>query len=203
MAMSCLTVQVSELGTFLRTDDDQLMSFLIRMWEGQIDKFRHETVSGGATEIDNPWLNIIAATTPSWLKSNFPEAMIGGGLTSASYSSMEIKNVPSSLTPMKSFLLRTTRSYETTWSKTLLKSQRYLDPIPSLRLRENGVERGTQTITTLTSDQLISVPSAMEVISLANKPIYISSQSYWQLLNETQRSSRKTTSKRLKLSSRT
>lgn len=82
MAMSCLTVQVSELGTFLRVDDDQLMSFLIRMWEGQIDKFRHETVSGGATEIDNPWLNVIAATTPAWLKGNFPDSMIGGGLTS-------------------------------------------------------------------------------------------------------------------------
>lgn len=82
MAMSCLTIQVSELGTFLRTDDDQLMSFLIRMWEGQIDKFRHETVSGGATEIDNPWLNIIGATTPAWLKENFSESMVGGGLTS-------------------------------------------------------------------------------------------------------------------------
>jgi hypothetical protein len=82
VAMSCNTIQVGELGTFLRTDDDQLISFLIRMWEGQIDKFRHETVGGGATEIDNPWLNVIGATTPSWLKDNFPEGMIGGGLTS-------------------------------------------------------------------------------------------------------------------------
>lgn len=80
--MSCLTIQVSELGTFLRVDDDALMSFLIRMWEGQIDKFRHETKSSGNLEIDNPWLNIIGATTPAWLKSNFPESMVGGGLTS-------------------------------------------------------------------------------------------------------------------------
>ena len=82
LAMSCLTISVSELGTFLRVDDDQLMSFLIRMWEGQIEKFRHETVSSGAIEVDNPWLNIIGATTPAWLKANFPESMIGGGLTS-------------------------------------------------------------------------------------------------------------------------
>lgn len=82
IAMSCLTINISELGTFLRVDDDQLMSFLIRMWEGQREKFRHETISGGAVEVDNPWLNIIGATTPAWLKSNFPEAMIGGGLTS-------------------------------------------------------------------------------------------------------------------------
>ena len=80
--MSCLTIQVSELGTFLRLDDDQLMSFLIRMWEGQRDTFRHKTKASGNVEVDNPWLNIIGATTPAWLKDNFPEAMIGGGLTS-------------------------------------------------------------------------------------------------------------------------
>lgn len=82
IAMSCLTCSVTELGTFLRTEDDQLLSFLIRMWEGQIDKFRHDTISGGLVEIDNPWLNVIAATTPAWLRQNFPESMIGGGLTS-------------------------------------------------------------------------------------------------------------------------
>jgi Protein of unknown function (DUF3987) len=80
--MSCLTIQITELGTFLHLDDDQLMSFLIRMWEGQRDTFRHKTKASGNVEVDNPWLNIIGATTPSWLKDNFPEAMIGGGLTS-------------------------------------------------------------------------------------------------------------------------
>jgi len=82
IAMSCLTIQVSELGTFMQYENDQLLSFLIRMWDGQKDKFRHETVGSGAVEIDNPWLNIIGATTPSWLRSNFPETMITGGLTS-------------------------------------------------------------------------------------------------------------------------
>lgn len=80
--MSCVTIEVSELGTFFRVDDDQLMSFLIRMWDGQRTTFRHETKASGNVEINNPWLNIIGATTPSWLKANFPEAMIGGGLTS-------------------------------------------------------------------------------------------------------------------------
>lgn len=82
VAMSCLTIQVSELGTFMQYENDQLLSFLIRMWDGQKDKFRHETVGSGAVEIDNPWLNIIGATTPSWLRTNFPEGMITGGLTS-------------------------------------------------------------------------------------------------------------------------
>lgn len=82
IAMSCNTIEVGELGTLLKPDDDALVSFLIRMWEGQKGKFRHDTITGGLVEIDNPWLNIIAATTPSWLQTNFSEAMIGGGLTS-------------------------------------------------------------------------------------------------------------------------
>jgi len=82
VAMSCLTIPISELGTFLHPDDDQQMSILIRLWEGQTDTFRHKTKASGNVEIDNPWLNIIGATTPAWLKENFPEPMIGGGLTS-------------------------------------------------------------------------------------------------------------------------
>lgn len=80
--MSTNTIQISELGTFLRTDDDQLISFLIRMWDGQLDTFRHSTKSSGKIEVENPWLNIIGATTPSWLQENVPESMIGGGLMS-------------------------------------------------------------------------------------------------------------------------
>jgi hypothetical protein len=82
LKMSCLTIPVSELGTFLRLDDEQLMSFLIRMWEGQEDVFRHKTKASGNVEVENPWLNVIGATTPAWLRDNFPESMVGGGLTS-------------------------------------------------------------------------------------------------------------------------
>lgn len=80
--MSALTVTISELGTFLTMDDDKLTSFLIRMWEGQLDSFQHKTKTSGSIEVRNPWLNLIGATTPSWLKANFPATMIGGGLTS-------------------------------------------------------------------------------------------------------------------------
>src|SRR6516164_9441759 len=80
--MSCLTISISELGTFLRLDDEQLMSFLIRMWDGQNDIFRHRTKQSGNVEVENPWLNFIGATTPSWLRENFPETTITGGLTS-------------------------------------------------------------------------------------------------------------------------
>jgi hypothetical protein len=80
--MSPLTISVGELGTFLTMDDDKLLSFLIRMWDGQQDSFMHKTRTQPLIEVKNPWLNVIGATTPSWLRQNFPTYMIGGGLTS-------------------------------------------------------------------------------------------------------------------------
>lgn len=79
--MSCLTVPVSELGTFLKMQDDAYVSALIALWDGARE-FSHKTLTSGKTEVKFPWLNVIAATTPSWLQANFPEHAIGGGLTS-------------------------------------------------------------------------------------------------------------------------
>ena len=80
--MSCLTISVSELGTFFNPDDRELVDVLVAMWDGQKEVWRRKTKSSGDTTIHNPWLNIIGCTTPAWLTQNFPESMIGGGLTS-------------------------------------------------------------------------------------------------------------------------
>lgn len=80
--MSAITCAVSELGTFLTMDDDKLLSFLIRMWDGGDATFTHSTKASGNVEVRAPWLNMIAATTPAWLSQNFPAVMIGGGLAS-------------------------------------------------------------------------------------------------------------------------
>jgi len=80
--MSCLTIPVSELGTFLKIDDTALVDVLVDLWDGQQVDWGHATKTSGSTDIQNPWLNIIGCTTPSWLKANFPEHLIGGGLTS-------------------------------------------------------------------------------------------------------------------------
>jgi hypothetical protein len=52
------------------------------MWDGQISNWGHRTKTSGNIEIKNPWLNLLACTTPSWLEEHFPTSMIGGGLTS-------------------------------------------------------------------------------------------------------------------------
>jgi hypothetical protein len=82
MPMSALTCAVPELGTFLKMDDKALVDVLISMWDGQLESWGHKTKTSGNIEIKNPWLNLLACTTPSWLEQNFPSAMIGGGLTS-------------------------------------------------------------------------------------------------------------------------
>jgi hypothetical protein len=81
-AMSALTCSVPELGTFLKMEDKALVDVLISMWDGQLENWGHKTKTSGNIEIKNPWLNLLACTTPAWLEQNFPTAMIGGGLTS-------------------------------------------------------------------------------------------------------------------------
>jgi hypothetical protein len=80
--MSCLTVPVSELGTLLKIDDSALIDVLVDLWDGQLTSWGHKTRTTGSIEIKNPWLNIIGCTTPAWLRANFPEHLVGGGLTS-------------------------------------------------------------------------------------------------------------------------
>lgn len=80
--MSCLTVSVSELGTFLQPENKEYMDFLIGSWDGQRESFARRTLGKGEVKIVNPWLNLVACTTPSWLKERLPTAMISGGLVS-------------------------------------------------------------------------------------------------------------------------
>ena len=53
-------------------DDTALVEVLIDMWDGQEGNWGHTTKSSGNVEIKNPWLNLLACTTPSWLEQNFP-----------------------------------------------------------------------------------------------------------------------------------
>jgi hypothetical protein len=80
--MSPLTCSVSELGTFLRPDDTGLVSFLTDVWDGKDRPFDHGTKDSGDIKIENPWLNIIGATTPEWMQENFPPGLLSEGLGS-------------------------------------------------------------------------------------------------------------------------
>lgn len=80
--MSCVTIGISELGTFFRADNGELIDVLVDMWDGKKEVWQRKTKSQGDTVIHNAWLNIVGCTTPSWLKDNLPEIFISGGLAS-------------------------------------------------------------------------------------------------------------------------
>lgn len=80
--MSPVTICSSEFGTFLDPNNREMVDVLVSLWDGQISTFEKKTKTSGNDMIVNPWINIIACTTPSWIAENFPEYMIGGGFTS-------------------------------------------------------------------------------------------------------------------------
>ena len=80
--MSALTIVSSEFGTFLNPNDREMVDVLVSLWDGQIGAWRKATKTMGDDEVQNPWVNIIACTTPAWIAGNFPEYLIGGGFTS-------------------------------------------------------------------------------------------------------------------------
>lgn len=80
--MAPLTCSISELGTFLRPDDKQLVSFLTDVWDGKERPFEHVTLTNPELLVENPWLNVIGATTPDWIQENFPPGLVQQGIGS-------------------------------------------------------------------------------------------------------------------------
>ncbi len=79
---SAITLCVSELGSFLDLEDRGQVDFMVDIWDGQRGVWQRSTVGGGAVKIESPCLNLIAATTPIWIRENFKQSMVGGGLSS-------------------------------------------------------------------------------------------------------------------------
>jgi hypothetical protein len=81
-AMSAMTLESSEFGNLLNPKDTQMVDLLVSLWDGKQGAFAKQTKHSGQDSIENPWINLIACTTPAWLAGNFPEYMVGGGFTS-------------------------------------------------------------------------------------------------------------------------
>ncbi|HYE38164.1 DUF3987 domain-containing protein [Methylocaldum sp.] len=82
LPMSCITIASDEFGNFLNPDDREMVDVLVSLWDGKRGSFTKTTKMSGNDLIENPWINLIACTTPAWISGNFPEYMIGGGFTS-------------------------------------------------------------------------------------------------------------------------
>lgn len=80
--MSCITITGSELGTLLNPNDREMLDVLTDLWDGWEGVWKKETKQSGSDEIYNPWINLIACTTPAWLSGHIPQHMIDAGFFS-------------------------------------------------------------------------------------------------------------------------
>ena len=82
--MACLTIPVSELGTFLDPRNREMIDVLVDLWDGKTGVWEKVTKTGSSERIVNPWIHIMGCTTPSWIAENFGDYFFGGGLASRS-----------------------------------------------------------------------------------------------------------------------
>lgn len=78
---SSLTIISKELSVFLGTGNHDLLALLTDLYDCP-PKWEYRTKSSGIDTIYNVWLNMLAASTPSWLVGSIPLTAIGGGFTS-------------------------------------------------------------------------------------------------------------------------
>lgn len=76
-----LTLESSEFGNLIDPKDTQMVDLLVTLWDGRV-KYEKMTKTSGSDSVENPWINLIACTTPSWIQGNFPKYMVGGGFSS-------------------------------------------------------------------------------------------------------------------------
>lgn len=79
---SCLSIKIGEFGMFFDPLNRELVDNMTELWDSAIDTIKKETRTMGDNEIVNPWLNIIAGTTPDWIEDNFTTKLIGSGFAS-------------------------------------------------------------------------------------------------------------------------
>lgn len=82
VAQSALTLESSEFGNLVNPQDREMIDLLVNLWDSKQGAFKKVTKGSGKDSVENPWINLIACTTPAWIAGNFPEYVIGGGFTS-------------------------------------------------------------------------------------------------------------------------
>jgi hypothetical protein len=82
MPQCAITLQISELGNFIKKEDHDLINVLTDLWDSKDGPFTKSTKTQGSDTIVNPFVNFIGATTPTWMRMNFRNHFGGWGLSS-------------------------------------------------------------------------------------------------------------------------
>jgi hypothetical protein len=78
---AALTIHSTELSSLIEPSGIKMIQFLTDIFDGDF-KWRYATKGQGKDTINNPVLNILAATTPTWIADGLPADVIGHGFTS-------------------------------------------------------------------------------------------------------------------------
>lgn len=83
VTFNSLLVCAAEFGTFLTAYEGEFMSTLNHLWDGiYYDEKKRHMKKDNKLVIENPQLNLIAGTTPSWLITNLPPQAWSEGFSS-------------------------------------------------------------------------------------------------------------------------
>ena len=77
---SALTIHSTEMSSLIEPSGIKMIQFLTDIYDGDF-KWQHSTKHSGRDIIENPVLNILAGTTPSWIAEGLPSDVLGHGFT--------------------------------------------------------------------------------------------------------------------------
>lgn len=82
MTHSYLSILNPEFGVFFKKDDNDMVQFITDIWDLKSSFAKDVRKDNGEILVKWPSLNMLSATTPSWVTDNFSKGLAVGGLAS-------------------------------------------------------------------------------------------------------------------------